>query len=140
MQNWKPTDSLTGTLMEIRETDCERGTEKMEKTIEKKRKKEQAVVREMIFLYCRKKHRRSELCPSCRELLGYAQMRSECCPFMETKTFCSNCRVHCYKLQMREKIREVMAFSGPRMMLYHPVMAVWHAACSVREKRKMRND
>ena len=40
MQNWKPTDSLTGTLMEIRETDCERGTEKMEKTIEKKRKKE----------------------------------------------------------------------------------------------------
>lgn len=28
---------------------------------------------------------------------AYARLRSDKCPFMETKTFCSNCKVHCYK-------------------------------------------
>jgi hypothetical protein len=37
---------------------------------------------------------------------------------------------------MREKIREVMRFSGPRMMFYHPVMAVRHLVESNAEKRK----
>lgn len=32
---------------------------------------------------------------------------------METKTFCSNCKVHCYKPEMREKIRDVMRFPAP---------------------------
>jgi hypothetical protein len=44
----------------------------------------------------------------------------------ETKTFCSNCNVHCYKPEMREKIREVMRFSDPRMIFYHPIMAIRH--------------
>ena len=114
---------------------------KSQKT-EKKRKKEQYVVEEMIRLYCRKNHesyeRRSErMCPSCQQLSEYARLRSEKCPFMEEKTFCSNCKVHCYKPEMREKIRQVMRFSGPRMLLYHPFLAVWHVVCSAREKRKI---
>ena len=112
----------------------------MKKEIEKKRAMEQAVVKEMIALYCRKEHGSANLCPSCRELLEYAHTRSQNCPFMEEKTFCSNCRVHCYKPEMREKIREVMRFSGPRMLLYHPAMAVWHVVCLIKEKRKMKND
>ena len=60
------------------------------------------------------------------------------CPFMETKTFCSACKVHCYKPEMREKIRAVMRFSGPRMLLYHPILAIWHLICSMREKRKAK--
>ncbi len=28
------------------------------------------------------------------------------------KTFCANCKVHCYKPEMREKIRAVMRFFG----------------------------
>lgn len=102
----------------------------------KKREKENAVVGEMIRLYCRKKHGGRELCGECRELYEYAQARVEHCPFMETKTFCSNCKVHCYKPQMREKIRTVMRFSGPRMLLYHPGMAIWHVVSSAREKKK----
>ena len=91
----------------------------------RKREKEKKMVSEMIALYCRKKHHtKGGLCSECTELKSYAESRSDHCPFMETKTFCSNCRVHCYKPQMREKIREVMRFSGPRMMLYHPVAAV----------------
>ncbi|MDO4260871.1 MAG: nitrous oxide-stimulated promoter family protein [Eubacteriales bacterium] len=111
--------------------------------VEKKRKKEQYVVEEMIRLYCRKHHREDletvqagQLCPVCQQLSDYARLRSEKCPFMEEKTFCANCKVHCYKPEMRQRIREVMRFSGPRMLLYHPVLAVWHLICSRKEKRK----
>ena len=38
--------------------------------------------------------------------------------------------------EMREQIRRVMRFSGPRMLLYHPVLAVWHLICSRKEKKK----
>lgn len=108
---------------------------KDEQKAAEKREKEIRVVGEMIRLYCRKNHGAKELCPECRELYDYAKMRAEHCPFMETKTFCSNCKVHCYKPQMREKIKAVMRFSGPRMLLYHPGMAVWHVVCSMKEKK-----
>lgn len=97
------------------------------KTIENKRQQEKTMVALMIRLYCNKKHKtKKELCPECQTLHDYAMLRSDKCPFMETKTFCSNCKVHCYKADMREKIREVMRFSGPRMIFHHPVMAVRH--------------
>ena len=108
----------------------------MNKT-ERKRIREQQVVEEMISLYCRKNHRKNhngQMCAQCRELADYAKARSEKCPFMEQKTFRANCKVHCYKPQMREEIRKVMRFSGPRMLLYHPGMAVWHLVCSIRER------
>ena len=83
----------------------------MKKT-ESKREKEKRIVRLMIRLYCREKHGgrkdAEELCEECRELEDYAALRVDKCPFMETKTFCSNCRVHCYRPEMREKIRRVM--------------------------------
>ena len=75
------------------------------------------------------------MCPVCQQLSDYAKLRSQKCPFMEEKTFCANCKVHCYKPEMREQIRKVMRFSGPRMLLYHPVLAVWHLICSVKEKK-----
>lgn len=56
---------------------------------------------------------------------------------METKTLCSNCKVHCYKPEMREKIRAVMRFSGPRMMFRHPVTAVCHVLEVKKEKKRL---
>ena len=92
----------------------------------------------MIRLYCRKQHgSKGGLCPDCQALLAYAQIRSDRCPFMEHKTFCSNCRVHCYRPEMREKIRQVMRFSGPRMLFHHPVMALRHVIESKREKKRL---
>ena len=89
-----------------------------------KREREKRMVSEMIALYCRKKHHtKGGLCPECADLEAYARMRSDKCPFMETKTFCSNCKVHCYKPVMREKIREVMRFSGHRRLFTHRVWA-----------------
>ena len=35
------------------------------------------------------------LCRKCVELNEYARKPSDKCPFMENKTFCSNCKVHC---------------------------------------------
>lgn len=109
----------------------------MSKT-ESKRQREKKTVTLMIRLYCRKKHgMKNELCPECQALCDYAMLRSDKCPFMETKTFCSNCKVHCYKADKREKIKEVMRFSGPRMIFHHPIMAVRHVIESKREKAEM---
>ena len=109
----------------------------MEKDIQKKREKEKAVVTFMIGLYCRKNHGAAGgLCPECEELARYARDRSDQCPFMEHKTFCANCKVHCYSPEMREKIRRVMRFSGPRMMFYHPVMVVNHLVETKREAKQ----
>ena len=94
--------------------------------VQSKREREKETVSLMISIYCRKKHGSKTLCPDCAALDTYARQRSDKCPFMETKTFCSNCKVHCYKPDMREKIREVMRFSGPRMIFRHPVMAIRH--------------
>ena len=110
--------------------------------VEKKRQKEQHVVEEMIRLYCRKKHPKEDrqagqICPVCQELLDYARLRSEKCPFMKEKTFCANCKVHCYKPEVREQIRQVMRFSGRRMMLYHPVLA--SLAFDMQKKRIEKN-
>ncbi len=110
----------------------------MPKTVEEKRKREKEVVSFMIKLYCKKNHHTENgLCDECRELDEYAKMRSDKCPFMETKTFCSNCKVHCYKPEMREKIKKVMRFSGPRMIFYHPIMAISHVIECQKEKRKL---
>lgn len=102
-----------------------------------KRQREKRVVSEMIALYCRKNHGTKGLCSDCAALDDYARQRSDHCPFMETKTFCSNCTVHCYKPEMREKIRKVMRFSGPRMLMYHPIMAVRHVIESKKEKHRL---
>lgn len=102
-----------------------------------KREREKRMVSQMIALYCRKKHHtRGDLCPQCAALDAYAKMRADKCPFMETKTFCSNCRIHCYKPDMRAKIREVMRFAGPRMILHHPVAAIRHVVETKKEQRR----
>lgn len=110
----------------------------MGRSVESKREREKRIVSQMIALYCKKKHgANGALCPDCAALDAYAKQRSDKCPFMETKTFCSNCKVHCYKPEMREKIRDVMRFSGPRMMFHHPVTAVRHVIETKKEKKKL---
>lgn len=91
-----------------------------------KREEEKAVMAYMVRYYCDKKHSSKHFCQNCQELLDYATARINNCPFMETKTFCSNCNVHCYKKDMREQIRVVMRFSGPRMMFHKPIMTIRH--------------
>lgn len=113
----------------------------MAKNIATKREKEKEMVSQMIALYCKKQHNtKGCLCDDCAELDKYARERSDKCPFMETKTFCSNCKVHCYKPVMREKIREVMRFSGPRMIFHHPVAAMRHVIETKKEKKRLEKE
>lgn len=110
--------------------------------LEEKKNKEKKLIQCMIKIYCRgNKHSRNKnqlICDSCQELLEYANMRIDKCPFTATKSFCSNCKVHCYQPQRREQIKSVMRYAGPRMLFVHPIMALKHMVVTIREKRKKK--
>ena len=73
---------------------------------DEKIRREQRMAEEMIRLPCEKRHgSRGALCADCAELLGYVHARCERCPHRPDKPFCSNCKTHCCKPAMREKIR-----------------------------------
>ena len=111
---------------------------KAPKNLDKKRAEEKLLVSEMIALYCRKQHGtpKGSLCPEGQQLHDYALARIDRCPFMETKTFCSACKVHCYKPEMRQQMRAVMRYAGPRMLLSRPILVLRHMAETMRRKRK----
>jgi hypothetical protein len=89
--------------------------------------REKRTITAMIRIYCRGRHRSDgELCAECDALRQYAMRRLDRCPFGPDKPTCAKCPVHCYKPQMREHVREVMRFAGPRMLQRHPVLAVRH--------------
>lgn len=96
--------------------------------VEAKRQREREVVMQMIGVYCRGNHgaARGALCEECASLADYAAKRIERCPRMATKTFCSQCPVHCYAAKRRQAIKDVMRYAGPRMLLHHPLMTIHH--------------
>lgn len=100
-------------------------------------KNEKTILSLMIGIYCNKHHgvdlRKSpRLCDSCEELRQYSIHRLEACPFGEGKPVCSSCRIHCYGKEKREEIRQVMRFSGPRMILTHPILSFLYLARKIR--------
>jgi hypothetical protein len=88
--------------------------------------RERRTIAAMIGLYCRHHHRARGLCEACAALDTYAARRLDRCVFGSAKPTCANCAVHCYRREMREAVREVMRWSGPRMLLRHPILAVAH--------------
>lgn len=92
---------------------------------------EKKTVGMMIRLYCRRNEGNKELCQECLELLAYAEARLDRCKYGNEKPTCKKCPIHCYKPDMRQKMRAVMRWAGPRMMLYHPIEAIKHL---IREK------
>jgi len=88
---------------------------------------EQQTIEAMIGIYCRDHHHtRKELCVECQQLADYATARLRHCLFAPNKPTCKNCPVHCYRPEEKERIRQVMRYAGPRMLLHHPWMAVQH--------------
>ena len=89
--------------------------------------RERETIGAMLALYCRGRHHLAEgLCPECRRLSDYARQRIEKCPYGEDKPVCARCPIHCYKPVMREEVRKVMRYAGPRMLLYHPLLTLRH--------------
>ncbi len=106
-------------------------------------------------IYCRGKHRdvgRAPLasdgaalgvygrttpvvCAECAELLSYAEQRRALCP-KDPKPFCSACDTHCYKPAMRELMRDVMRYAGPRSILHGYAIQGFRHLIESRKARK----
>ena len=90
-------------------------------------RQEQRTIAAMVDIWCRDRHgSRGTLCADCTRLLEYARRRLDQCPYQEDKPVCNHCQVHCYSQSMRERVREVMRYAGPRMPLRHPWLALLH--------------
>ncbi len=107
--------------------------------IVKKVEEEKNNIKFMIELYCKKNHNGNPLCEECQGLLNFANMKIDRCPMKETKTFCSTCHIHCYPKEKREAVRTVMKWSGPRMLIYNPPLAIKHVVNTVKHKVKQKN-
>lgn len=92
------------------------------------RKLETKTLARMIAIYCHDVHGlpKDQLCPDCQSLQKYAEQRIEKCIYKDDKPVCSRCPVHCYKPGMKEKIKEVMVYSGPRMIWKSPILSLRH--------------
>lgn len=101
------------------------------------------ILAEFITLYCHAKHAREAtavgipeflqakgkitetVCHECALLLDHGIKKRALCP-MDPKPACKSCRIHCYTAEYRQKIREIMAYSGKRMILRGRIDYLWH--------------
>ncbi len=109
--------------------------------------KEKKLIPVMIKKYCKGEHKtarkvqnvpRGGVCEECKELTEYALFRLSKCPYKANKKFCSFCKIHCYKPEMREKIKAVMKYSGPRMLFTHPIFAISHVMQMIKYKKRLK--
>lgn len=92
-----------------------------------RRSREARTVSHMVAIYCRDHHAANDsVCDSCAELNSYAMARLDHCVYGDGKPTCKQCPVHCYRKDMRQTMRAVMRYAGPRMLLSHPILAIRH--------------
>ena len=97
--------------------------------------REKRTVGIMVKMYCDNNHNKNgAICSECNELTEFANERINRCVFQEDKPVCSECQVHCYRQDMREKIKTVMRFAGPQMIFRHPILGIRHLI----DKRKFK--
>ena len=65
------------------------------------------------------------LCRACRELLAHAFVKRSMCP-LDPKPACKHCPEHCYHPLYRQRIREVMKYSGRKLVLSGRIHYLWH--------------
>lgn len=95
---------------------------------------EKDLIETMISIYCKGKgHKRKEnqeLCESCNELKIFAFLQINKCVKLDTnqKAICGLCKYKCYSRnkEMELKMKEVMKYSGPRMIFKHPIKTIKH--------------
>ena len=107
--------------------------------------KDNRILAEFIKIYCSSRHKESPkkqwvhggnvevdlgiepplLCDECSDLLSYSVTRRAYCP-QDPKPTCKNCEIHCYADGYRSRIREVMRFSGKRLILHGRFDLIFH--------------
>ena len=65
------------------------------------------------------------VCDECRDFVLYAFDRRLRCP-LEEKPACKHCQAHCFKPGHREKVREIMRFSGQYLIRRGRLDLLWH--------------
>ena len=112
-------------------------------SLDTKEIKDLKVLLQFTSVYCKVKHSsdqnaiqnlRQELsklpfekypvCKECETFLLYAFERRLNCP-LECKPSCKHCPVHCFKPGHREKVREIMRFSGQYLMKRGRLDLLW---------------
>jgi len=90
------------------------------------RRLELKTINKMLSIYCHDMHggNQGQLCSECQQILDYAGQRLDKCPYGENKPVCSQCSIHCYKPEQRAAVKQVMRYSGPRMLWRNPVLTV----------------
>jgi len=102
------------------------------------------ILADFIELFCHARHDRSmvgertipgilqqgerspkTICVECADLLAHGMKKRALCP-LDPKPTCKSCHVHCYTPEYRQKIREIMAYSGRRMILRGRLDYLWH--------------
>jgi len=97
-----------------------------------KRVKDLRILCDFVAIYCQENHQTKErtpfafkdeqlnnavsenplmLCQDCGRLLNHGMVKLMMCPY-DPKPMCKKCPTHCYAPAYREKMREVMRFSG----------------------------
>lgn len=85
------------------------------------------LVKMMTDYYCKKNHfPEKNLCCDCEKLIEYAWLKLDKCFYGENKPACLKCEIHCYSAPMRKKVKDIMRYSGPRMIYIHPVASIKH--------------
>lgn len=100
--------------------------------LDAKKEKDLRVLKDFIFIFCREKHKGLmkapfqikddrlretlgaadlHLCADCTKLLSHGIAKRLMCPY-DPKPMCKKCQTHCYASGYRERVRQVMKFSG----------------------------
>ncbi len=100
--------------------------------LDDKKNKDIRVLADFISIFCRENHRGEAkgifpikdarlhnslgnkypvLCSDCQKLLSHGIAKLLLCPY-DPKPLCKKCETHCYAPGYREKVRQVMRFSG----------------------------
>ncbi|WP_243373714.1 nitrous oxide-stimulated promoter family protein [Geotalea sp. SG265] len=116
------------------------------KQFTEKQKKDLKVLVTFVDIYCRARHGEKRngpgltplpaepglifkkdihLCGECASLVAHALDKRRRCP-LDPKPSCKKCPIHCYSKEYRARIREVMAFSGRRMIMRGRLDLLWH--------------
>jgi hypothetical protein len=100
--------------------------------------REKKTIQFMVQIYCKNHHHTADgqLCSECNEFFEYAKLRLDKCSFGEKKSTCGKCLIHCYKPDMKLKVKAIMRYSGPRMLLKHPTLALHHAVDGFKKPKK----
>jgi Nitrous oxide-stimulated promoter len=108
--------------------------------ITKHQKKDIRLIGAFVEVYCDGKHGAVErslfslpaglgerrLCSECADFMTYAINKRMKCPLEAEKPTCKRCRIHCYAKTQRERVREIMAYSGRKLMMRGRLDYIWH--------------